>query len=141
MIDQISFTPDGKGLLVLNKYNSPGASNMPAFFFPLTGLVPSSTFSVAPSMGTDNFAFVFDTDGTAVVSDTNPFGGAGLGSGLQVRCCHLTSPLTHTNCDLQLLNVNTAGGAGALTWDLMNYWNITDGPHIAVSLSLPACLL
>jgi len=66
---QISFTPDGKGLVVSNK-----GANPPLILFTYSNRMISSSFVTTANLGMVSFGFAFDTDGTIVIVDAAPVG-------------------------------------------------------------------
>jgi hypothetical protein len=67
---QISFTPDGTGLIVSNKNASP-----PLFYFKISANgIPSATPATSLNVGMVPFGFTFTADGNVVLTDAAPTG-------------------------------------------------------------------
>eukprot|EP01118_Nematostelium_gracile_P016508 TRINITY_DN6853_c0_g1_i1.p1 TRINITY_DN6853_c0_g1~~TRINITY_DN6853_c0_g1_i1.p1 ORF type:complete len:425 (+),score=133.79 TRINITY_DN6853_c0_g1_i1:71-1276(+) len=101
---QISFTADGKGLIVSNKQMANGVASIPIMMYTFDGTTIGSTRYAAPAQGNVPFGFTVDGDGDVVLTDANPYK-AGLSG-------------------VQLLSVATTG-TPSISWSLPAYMNLT----------------
>jgi len=108
---QVSFTPDGSGVVVSNK-----GANPPVFLFTLSNQELSTTSATSAISGTVPFSFAFDTDGTIFLVDASPTGGTG---------------------GVQLLTVTTTPASAAVSFVLPQYFPLPDNAACWVERSQP----